>query len=673
MRLLARKMLKYTPDELLKRLTGSFTLVFDDGEIETDWKETIFSRHIWKFHVEYPDTPLLVRHHYQSVSNGKKVVNTKTHSRLISKVLWEVYENEVKKIPGIELLKTPQMDSKPAEMELKLRDDLAALAYRIVNDLYNFSVKHLLEYVSSLDILDFTEIVLHPAILDIKAKMQPTHRSAGVAFKEVGSFIMKDSSLDHNRLARATRAGLVKRDQVIQCIGPRGTVTETDSTPFIVPVLSGFAEGIRPLHESLFESRSAAKSLAMAGQEISDAEYFSRKLQLLDMQVVNLHMADCGSKSYNLWTVREGELPTLAGAHYIDNIGRRQIVREDSFYLVGETIKLRNPIHCNHPDPYGICSECFGDLAYSVLKGSNIGHMSATNMCQKVTQGIMSIKHSDSGGLAEPIRLKDPFAKKFFKVSSDGNSYIFNRDAKAKVKYLILPPQACGYIKDIYLVKDVRDLPAAMVTELADVGLVVPTKNGEEEIISIPVKQEGRLASLSYDFLDHIKRAGIELDDKDRHRVPLEGWNWNLNVMNMPLRHYNMADLSKEISDMIEAKMKDMAKRDKHVSPTAFLDEFYRMVNSRIQVNIAVLGVVMLGIMLRSAENYDYRLPKQNTERGLGVLKPTMAGRSLSAAMAYQEHSDVIFSPFSFTRKVRPHHPFDALLMPEIVGRGHNF
>jgi hypothetical protein len=43
-------MLQNSTEELIERLSGSFILVFDDGELVTNYKETIYSSFIWDYH-----------------------------------------------------------------------------------------------------------------------------------------------------------------------------------------------------------------------------------------------------------------------------------------------------------------------------------------------------------------------------------------------------------------------------------------------------------------------------------------------------------------------------------------------------------------------------------------------------------------------------------------------
>lgn len=119
----------------------------------------------------------------------------------------------------------------------------------------------------------------------------------------------------------------------------------------------------------------------------------------------------------------------------------------------------------------------------------------------------------------------------------------------------------------------------------------------------------------------------------------------------------------------MESTVKDLKKRDKIASPAAILQELYELVNSKLDVNLAILEVVLYGIMIQSAENFNYHLPKPWTERGIGVKETIMQYRSLSATMAFEDHRDVLTNPLTFLLSDRPDHPLDFFLTPDAINK----
>jgi hypothetical protein len=491
--------------------------------------------------------------------------------------------------------------------------------------------------------------------------------------------------LPRNPVSLALRSKLVNANQVQQSIGPRGYLTDINSNQFRYPIIPGYVEGIRTLYDSVIESRSAAKALQFSKSPLQEAEYFSRRLQLMCQTVRHLHQdCDCGTKEYLRWQVRgvefneegdvifAGDLPLLTGKYYLDEeSGKLKAITGHETHLIGKSIKMRSVIHCAHPDPYGICSTCFGELSLSVLDDrTNIGHMCCTSMAQKSSQSVLSVKHLDSSAAVEPISLS-PEEKKLFRISNDGMSYILADRLKGKGVKLVIPAIYAPNITDVMANHNVDDLNIRQVSEMREISVIVKDGNVEYPPEKVQTFKNRRLASMTYAMLRHIRKTGWDFNANNDYVIDMTGWDWNEPVMTLPLIHFNMSDHSKDIASHLESSKKEMEERDKKVSPDSFLVELYKLVNDKLTVNLAVVEVVLYGAMIISAENDDYRLPKPWTDRGLGVMDMTMDRRSLSATMAYEGHYDVFISPESYTKKNRPDHPMDGIICPvEVFGTG---
>ena len=118
---------------------------------------------------------------------------------------------------------------------------------------------------------------------------------------------------------------------------------------------------------------------------------------------------------------------------------------------------------------------------------------------------------------------------------------------------------------------------------------------------------------------------------------------------------------------MLESSVDKMRDRDAKISPDAVIVEFFDLVNSKLTVNLAILEIVLYASTVISMEEGNFGLPKPWTDVNLGVMKVSMARRSLSAAMAFENHREVLLDPLSFVEQNRMEHPMDALLMPEAL------
>lgn len=652
----ARSLLDYSAIDTLQLLTGEFILVFDDGkELATNARETQYSRLAWDLIVEYPNTQLLEKHHVRNII-GDKYLSSNTHLDLLGRVMWSVYDTYAHFVTT---------DSYP---EIKFRDYLAKRVYEITNEMYNTLTTYCEDNVVSLDILNFIDLINYDKIKVANDAIEPTQKSIDETYAIIKDCLFNDAGLMDNPISIAARSKLVNVDQVLQCVSARGFITDTDSVLFKEPITRGYVKGLRSFYDSFIETRSAAKSLIFSKSPLQQAEYFSRRLQLMTQVVRNLHMGDCGSNEYLLWHVRgdvrdngflkkKGDLSQLAGKYYLDTDNILKTIKSSDTHLIGRTLKIRMAIHCQHPDPYGICSTCFGELSYSVPEHTNIGQMCCTSLAQKSSQNVLSVKHLDGSSIVDRISLSD-YQTKFLKVSNDGSSYLLADSLKNKSVKLIIPSIEASNITDIMEVSKITDLNITRISELTEIGLMV---SGNVESFKVKVNQ--RLASMTYSLLSYIKHNGWDIDERGNYVVDMEDWNFQKEILTLPLRHFNMADHSVDIARLLESSVMLLKKRDKEASANTAIVELFDLVNSKLNVNLAVLDVVQYASMVVSISDNNYDLPKTFTKNDLGVMRFTMANRSLSAAMAYQGQRAVIVSPSSYLNTNRCDHILDRLLV----------
>ena len=665
LRISARKLLAYTTNQLDGMLTGTFVLVFDDGEIITNNIRTLYSSHVWEIHRQFQNAPILKEHHVDSILKGGRL-KSDTHLRLIGKVLWGTYDWAC-----VDLSE---------EDRLTLRTMLAKLSYRITNNIYNDFSYRSEEYVASVDITDFHQAFMHPAVQEAYANASAN--SAGVAsIYEAIDVGMKDLSSQGNQLAKMYESGLIKRDQFKQCVGPRAYVTDTNRKIFGHVIMRGYYEGIRRIDESLQESRSASKSLEQSKDTLQNTEYFARRLQLVSMALENLHHGDCGTTRYLEWKVRGpryvedrqvygGDLKNLVGKYYLDPDTKEQkIIKVTDEHLIGRTIKIRSIMHCQHPDPAGFCSTCLGEFSLSVPRHSNIGHLAATYMTAQSTQGVLSTKHLDANAQLEAIVLDD-FMKRYLRISANKSSFLLVEGLRNKKVKLVIGANSAKNLLDIMEVDDVRRLSIARISELKQIGIWVDDGKQQAEPW-FDVFEKDRLSSLTHELLAHIKSKGWTLTTGGHYMIDMTGWDFSKPILMLPARQFSMGDHSKGIADILESSVEKIVERDQFINPEALLMDLFTYVNSRLSVNLAMLEVPYYASMIVSAENYNYAIPKPWTRSCLGVMRRTMDYRSLGTRLAYERHGVVLLNPDSLAVYNRPDSPFDMTFMPrEVLNAG---
>lgn len=535
-RILASTFLKYTTDELFDFLEGEFICVFPDGEIVTNDREIKYSSFAWDFMRMFPKTKLLLKHHVQSVLKGKRL-GSKTHLQILGLAAWSVH------------------DAYYGEVHPS-RDLLAKMIYEKTNLMYNELSYRLEEYVVSLDALDFINVMDHPVISKAMDELQPTQASIDTAYESITGVLNDKKELVNNPIAHLVKSGLANKNQVLQCIGPRGFVTDVDSHYFPNPIMRGYAHGFRSLYDSLIESRSAAKSLFFSKTPLQAAEYFSRRLQLLCQTVKNLHHGDCGSTKYLNWKIRapivedgktifQGDLVRLEGKYYLDEETQKlKPVRVSDTFLIGRTIKIRSVIAgCSHNDPYGVCSVCFGEMSYSIPENTNIGHACATYMTEQSSQSVLSVKHLDGLSAPDAINL-DQETMGYLKVSNAGSAYLFSEKLKGKNINLVVSAQNASGLTDVDIVKDITELNITRISEIDNITLEIIDENGIKNLIPLMISIGRRKGSLTYNFLSFIKEKRWTTNDNGHYVFNIKGWDFSKEFITLPLKHFNMADHS---------------------------------------------------------------------------------------------------------------------------------
>ena len=661
----ARKMLSSTPEELQQNLSGTFILVFDDGEMEVTAPSTVISGYAWNFHRQWPNTPLLRKHHALSYTT-KQDFSAGTIIQMLKDIAWDVYD---------------AYNGNPEQPQPII---LAKWLYVITNQIYNAMVITTEDSVISLDILDFIEVAETPEVADVlrtppslKVSRKTWSDWISRSYKAIEKFFMQRDN--QNALAVAVRAGLVKKQQALQCVGPRGFVTDVDDVFFKYPITRSFLTGMKTIYNTIVESRSGARSLIANKQQISDAEYFARKLQLLVEIVERVHPGDCGSQRYLTLKVRDREidadgiqvrppdLDVLQGKYYLnEETGKLEEIRADSTYLLNKMIRIRSPLAgCQHPDPNGICEVCMGALAKSVPPGTILGHLAASHTTQQSSQGILSTKHfMDGNPKIQSIKPTGGDNTKCLKISDTGNSYLFNEKIKGTAKYLIIPAEALHGLPSVekMTLDEISRVNVADISSIEGLSISLETKDSKA-ITPVTLNVGNRRASLTYRMLQHIKQKGWTKDEYGNFVITLDGWDWEETAFIIPVRRISMGDFAKEIQKFIEQPLGDTE------NMCTALIEFSDLVNSRLSINIALLEVILLGASIQSSQNRNFYIPKVDGSNNFIMERTThtevITGRSLSAAFSHDDMGSKILSIQSMLHAHRPQLMMDVLFKPQ--------
>lgn len=649
-------------------------LEFEDGEvIETTAADTLqrrrefvrgtrFSWYCAEFMRQYPKTPCLRSHHMDGEWFGKK-----THLKLVGRQLFDCF------------------DAYNRDLDI---EQLQVLAYEITNNIYNDFTTRCRAYVTSLLATDFIDVIDHPTIREANEKVARREITIENCYDQVEDVLKNPNILIGNPVAKAAKSGSVSLGQILQCVAVRGDVTEIDGQIFRHPILTNFTAGMRQLHDLMIESRSASKALLYAKDPVADSEYFNRKLQLVTAVLSNLHgmvkaadgtvveSGDCGTTDTFEHQLSTSDLESFSGKYYVTDEGL-EMLKETDRHLIGKTLQFRSVLHCRHPNPYGFCATCFGELSLSIPRGTNIGHVSTTVLCEAISQNILSTKHLDTSARSTNIAISEHDSL-YLRNGSEENTIRLNKRLKGRTIHMVMAAYECPLLARINYIDHVTKLPFTRVTHLSEIQLILDRGTLDEKVVYLPVSKGNLRSSLTYDALNYIREKGWQLTKRQDYQVDLTDWDLDKALFVLPMKHASMVEYMKTIEKYFRSTKNNRQTVKKPTVKRSLKDfdnavqaliGFYDLVSEKLSgVNIAHLETIVASAMVRDEKNFDHRLPKPFVTGQVGTYTENMAMRSLSAAMAFEKHQDHLFDVRSFTVRNRPPHPMDEILVPTPQG-----
>lgn len=655
----ARQLLNYTPQDLLVGLPRRLILVFDDNStLETTGKKVYYTSFFWQIYKTHPNTPLL-QDHFIDAALKNAPLNSSTHTVLAEAI--------VRAVESTYQLDTPEK-----------REVLNQYVYKCAcEDIHNNLSKAAETSVAPIDILDVIGLATHPVIVEKVEKTTAHADSINALYQVVDDVVKKDHSMRNNALVRAMQAKIVNFQQVCQSVAARGFPTEIDGKIFRVPITGNYLTGISRLYEFAADSCGARKALNNSEAPLQDAEYFARRLQFLAMVVERIASGDCGTTKLIPWTIKPpqydevgakiyaGDLEFMAGKYYKDHPqGEYKVITGDDPHLYGKTIHMRSVLTCQHQDPHAVCEVCFGQLSRNISRFANLGHLCAATMTQQTSQSVLSTKHLVVSGVGAPIIL-NTMTSKFFTVSDKKTEYILLPEYQNRGLKITIPRYDAIGLTDIANIM-VDDVSPDRISSLTTINLAFESE-GRFFSEDVEVQQGSRRGIITPQFLKYLRAAYLvnnrwALDEHNNFVFDMKDWDYSQPIFMLPQMEYSYSEHSHEIARTIESSMKNITDREKPDSPVVTLQQLFSLVNTKLNVNLAALEVIVYACMIPS--KHDYSLARNCEAPILGVAKKIIAGRSLGVAYAYERHKELITNPQSFLPHNRPSSLFDVFVDP---------
>ncbi len=628
-----------------------YQVEFIDGVLEMNAKHIIITRYLWEAHRMFPGTPIVKAHAFHDNQFGPT-----THLGILENIVNDIRDHSLSTVENLDFY--------------ALQEALAKCVYQITNHVFNdFSVK-LAEYVSTTRLQHYIDIVEHegvkPKLESLYRQLNPSPMVMEDAYSHTKKALENVTWFPRNPIARAVRAGNTKIGSIQQSIVARGTPTDIDSRIFSKTIKTGYLRGIYTLVDQIMDSRTSAKSLSYQSKPMQDSEYLNRKLQLSGATFCNVHHCDCGSKRYDNVTIKVGSLKDYLGKFILDETGAERPIRKNDTALQGRTVKMRTVFGCQHPDPYGVCIRCLGELGYNLPKYTNVGHQFVINLQAPVGQLLLSDKHYVSTATGEGYELSSADRRIFENHLTDQNIIMFNKGLDVpSLKLRVLAQDALG-LNDITPDINVDDLNIFRISSVAFIQVGGRDKLDREiyhEFITC-TNAATRKLSFSTDVLRYIQRTGYSILDDGSYEIDFSHYDFSKPLLILPRTQFSTVDYMKNIEKFTRGEgTKEMPSMVDYSSNIAAVQGFHEIVSERMNVNFACLEVIAISHSARDIEAKDYRLPADKSKAQLAKYNNIMNYRSLSAKMAYQGHVKVMFSETAFTIRRRPSHHLDPVLL----------
>lgn len=664
---LARDLMKMSSEDIWQIPDNpKMKVKFDDGIIEADSRRIIFSHYAWWPMLEY-DTPLLKSHYFEGRLKKSSVVD------ILNTTVFDTIDYLKDKAIDEGLNPGAYIDME--EFSIKVRNSITKA--------YNHLTYRLEKYVTGLSALDLLAVADHPRIkaindelmaLDLtdKGVMSNSEKYIAAGHEEIARILTEDGdTLRGTRQYELAASSQVDLRQQLQLSSSRGHVSDMDSNIFAPPILPGYSAGLKRLIDYAMDSRAAAKALIFTQHPLQETEYTNRELQILAATLCNLHVDDdCGSTNLTPWRLTKASIGIVEGMWYSEVDGSKdlKILKASKVqHLIGKTVYLRSALTCQHHDRTGICGKCFGELRWQIPRFTNIGHVSVTELCAKVSQDVLSVKHLDGAAVTSDIIIARE-DRDFLKAYNDLQQIGLNPKLDVTNVKLRIPKQGLENLADVFTVSRVEKLTESKVSSMSDLVLELIDEDGDMDFRHVCVGDGNKRSYFTREFLKYVRKVSYGTDEDKWYIIDLSDWDLTKPIWQIPRRHASALEFLRSVKTDIKntpGKTGNRGRKAGSIDTEALgekLANLSDLVSNKFSINITHLATVIRLTMVKDSKGHDYHIPRGNEPIELETYRKLITNRSLGAASGYQELSKIFYSPHSYIYKNRPYSHFDELL-----------
>lgn len=656
--------------DVVKYLRAPYTIVFSDKEVTIPAKELILNRIIWEVFKE-----VNIFNFSSKFNISNYYVNELFSSSSIRRMLEDMF------LEVVRVYVIPNGD----------RSILNEVFYKtlpnVFSDINELIVMRNMEYISSIDILNFLEIQFKPELVKAlnNAMVKNDPESIVEAYKALDNVMFNDPTIKNNPL----RIGYVTKNfripQLQQMLACVGFCSETSGHIYSIPITTSYVLGLHNPYSVGLASRDSIKACSALGDEIRNSEYFSRSLQMVSSGFINVVDGDCGSTEYLDWFISDEEkgLKEVIGKYFLDKETNtvRPITKDDK-HLMGEYVKLRHVEGCKHTSPRHCCFVCYGLSAVNYPYLSRIGHANAAEVAQRESQSTISQKHNVGNVLFKDFVLREGMDGIFKVFSNRSTSKVSNTKVgilpsfiKSSYSYNLHIDKACMRgVKDIMTVKNLDNINPNSISSLHEFYISITNKkdssvayqdvNISMDLSSPNSKRQKRLnGSFTTEFLKYMVGDGVNkkffLDNSGKYVINIDEWDVKLPMFEFQLIQAAKSTFTRDMKEIVTS----LDPTDQ--SSGATLAKFSNTLNMRFTTPLNVSEVLTAAFIVSDSENGDFSCGRGKSKE-VSNLVTIMKNASLGGAYGFERHMQYVFENNSFGHNLN-NHLLDCLICPQEV------
>lgn len=646
----ARDLLKLYSEDVLTHLVGlgippesAVRIKMDDGVHDTTGWRIIYSSFCWNFQRVFEKTPLTIK----NLLTGR--VTCDSHLDLMNHGYWETYESY--------------------GMPRKLLEYLDRLTAKSTSALRNYIVDEMQQYVVSLSMDDYVELVEHPLVKKELEEVDYSRAGVSRCHDRIAKILLTEPEVSKNKLVQFVRSRFINIQQVIQCIGPKGFQTRIDSRYYDIPILNSFLTGLNTIYEAAIESGSATKAIIYSKDYVEKGEYFQRKMQLGAMPILALEPGDCGTLKRMELVLTEDLVHAFEGKEITDEAGNQRFIWVGQKDLIGQTVQMRSVLHCKSFKDQHVCERCFGYMSHSIVDGSNLGLVSISELCRDASQSLLSVKHNDFTTLFMQVTLGD-IETLYLACDGENPSDLRLQELSGVTNLRLAVDARYMYnLTDAMVIDDVERLTLTNTTSIHSAELWFTDAEGFDQVVQLQLAQGSRMASFSLDMLRYVRQHRWTVMGGNRYVFDLSKWETDKIMFSLPMQSANMLEYIKRLEVFIRSSGKTKTRQQK-VDTHRLVDAeniehglltFNNMVSSMLSVNIAHQEIAIASMSARSEK--DCRFPDSPAEGVLLPYETLIRERSISGIYSYEHHEWTYGRIGTYMNRNRLYHPMDAIFM----------